>query len=148
MSVPAVAYSGGMDYQPSPEPPTDPYSDPTELNRLFDELVLSSEEADAARSALIEWQTQTPEPKPPKSFEGTNELVEYRQLRAAYQLDFSTLAQRQDDTQRAYLEKAEEVAGIIPQDSRLAYQDSRGRRYEIIHRSNADEQPVVVFKRD
>lgn len=137
-----------MDYDSPPEPPTDSYIDPNNLNRLFEELILSFEEADAARRALNDWHAQNQEPQTPKTFKGVNDLVEYRQRRAAYQRDFAALSQQQDDTQRTYLAKAEEVVGIIPQDSRLAYQDGQGRRYEIIHRTGGGEQPVIVFKLD
>lgn len=139
-----------MDYNSPPGPPTDPYIDPDELNqlnRLFDGLVLSFEEADAAERALGQWQAENPYPQAPKSFEGTKELAEYRQVRASYERDLAVLAQRRDDTRRAHLQRAEEFVDIIPRDSSLDYQDSRGRRYGIAHRSDSNEQPVIVFRR-
>lgn len=137
-----------MDYNSPSDPPTDPYIDPANLNRLFDELVRSHDEAEEADRALFEWQTQNTGPRVPQVFEGTDELAEYRRLQAEYQRDLSVLVQQRDSTLKNHVEKAKEAVGIIPEDGRLAYQDSRGRSYEIVHRIGSAERPIVVYRRD
>lgn len=138
-----------MSYHFPPEPPEDPHYDTTELTRLLDDLIVFFEEYTTVQRALQEWDEEhMGGPQQPQDyFEGPNELVEYLQAQQAYLRDRTVLVQQQDDYRRDYMAKGGEVSGWLPQGSSLTH-EYRGQRYEIVHRENAAEEPVAIFKRD
>jgi hypothetical protein len=125
-----VGYSAGMDNQQHPEFLIRHYSD-TEVLQLLDDLIVSYETAPEGQRLLDDWMARNPPPETPERFEGMRALVDYSRTKAGYEQRLEEMKERRNDFEKRYLEKAREVAMILPEGIPLIH-DHRGRRYEIV----------------